>query len=129
MKKKLFLVVLLVLIAFMMHAIFSQPGLDDFETNFKEITRVRNENNTGPVERVYLVAVDKLNQKEMEQYGKLMPYSKLGNTKVFFFYQSKDFPQEAQLGDVNFSSKFNEFCLAKYEKRFGYEVLILNPFR
>ena len=102
MRRKVFVIGILLLLAIMLFAIFSQPGLDDFETEFIEITTVRNENNTGPVQRVYIVTVDRLNQEEMQQYGQLMPYSKLGNTKVYFFNAADPYPSNTQLGDVNF---------------------------
>ena len=129
MKKKLFYTAVFLLLAFMLFTIFSQPGLDDFETEFTEVTRVRNENNTGPVQRVYIVTVDQVNEEEMERYGQLMPYAKLGNTKVYFFDASKPFPKKAALGDLNFDSVFNSNCLAKYEKRFGFEGVLPNPFQ
>ena len=128
MKKKLFFVGVVIVLVAMLANIFSQPGLNDFDTEFIEILNVRNENNTGPVQRVYIVTVDQVNPKDMERYGQLMPYSKLGNTKVYYFDRAKPFPKHAQLGDVNFNSNLNQFCLAKYEKRFSSEGLILNPF-
>ncbi len=129
MKKKLFFAATVAFITAILINVFTQPGLNDFETTFTEVAKVRNDNNTGPVQRVYIVTVDQINQDEMERYGQLMPYSKLGNTKVFFFDQSKPFPEVAQLGDLNFDSTFNELCLAKYEKRFGSEGLFPNPFK
>ncbi len=129
MKKKIFYVIVLGLLAAMLFAIFSQPGLDDFDTQFTEVTRVRNENNTGPVQRVYIVTVDQVNKEEMQLYGQLMPYAKLGNTKVYFFDESKPYPKSAQLRDLNFDPEFNINCLAKYEKRFGFEGVLMNPFQ
>ena len=85
MQRKVFVIGVLVLLAIMLFSIFSQSDLDDFETEFIEIATVRNENNTGPVQRVYIVTVDRVNQEEMQRYGQLMPHSKLGNTKVYFF--------------------------------------------
>ena len=129
MRRKLFFTAVFVLLLIMLFAIFSQPGLDDFETEFIEVASLRNENNTGPVQRVYIVTVDRVSQEEMQRYGQLMPYSKLGNTKVYFFNAADPYPSNTQLGDVNFEEMFNSYCLAKYEKRFGYEAVLLNPFQ
>ena len=129
MQRKVFVIGVLVLLAIMLFSIFSQSDLDDFETEFIEIATVRNENNTGPVQPVYIITVDRFNQEEMQRYGQLMPHSKLGNTKVYFFSAADPHPKEGQSGDVNFEEIFNSYCLAKFEKRFGYEGFLLNPFQ
>ena len=45
-----------------------------------------------------------------------MPYTKYGNTTVYFFRRGQPVPKAVQPGEVNFSAEFNKNCLAKYEK-------------
>jgi len=95
---------------------FSQPGVGDLKGNFQEVATYRNENNTGPIVRVYAVTVADTLWREMRQYGDFMPYTKYGNTKVYFFRQGQPVPKMVQPGAVNFEAEFDKYCLAKYEK-------------
>lgn len=95
---------------------FSQPGVGDLKGNFQELATYRNENNTGPIVRVYAVSVADTLWREMRQYGDFMPHTKYGNTKVYFFRQGQPAPKVVQPGAVNFDAEFDKYCLAKYEK-------------
>ncbi|MEH3114722.1 hypothetical protein [Pedobacter terrae] len=106
----------LVLIFFMVKDIFDQPGINDMKAGFKEVIKYRNDNNTGPIQRVYVVTVKDSIWKEMEDYGNLMPHTKYGNTKVYFFMHHANIPQSLQPGTVNFDPAFNKDCIALYEK-------------
>lgn len=109
---------------------FSQPGLNDFTSNFEEVDLYRNENNTGPVERVYIVTTTDTLWQEMERYSGLMPYSKLGTTKVYFFHKDSPHPQMAEGGRVNFDPAFDIYCLARYSKNnFGATIFSVFPFK
>jgi hypothetical protein len=106
-----------VILAFLMvKDTFNQPGIEDMKAGFKEIVKYRNANNTGPVQRIYAVTVKDSIWKEMEYYGNLMPHTKYGNTKVYFFMESANVPQTLQPGEVNFDPQFNKSCIALYEK-------------
>jgi hypothetical protein len=94
----------------------SQPTGQDLPGNFQEVATYRNENNTGPIVRVFAVTVADTLWTEMRQYGDLMPYTKYGNTKVYFFQQGQPVPKTVQPGEANFDAEFNKYCLAKYEK-------------
>jgi hypothetical protein len=106
----------LVLIFFMVKDIFDQPGISDMKAGFKEKIKYRNANNTGPIQRIYVVTVKDSIWNEMEDYGNLMPHTKYGNTKVYFFMQNANIPQSLQPGEVNFDPVFNKDCIALYEK-------------
>lgn len=108
--------IVLVLVFFMVRAIFNQPGVDDMTAGFKEIVKYRNANNTGPVQRIYVVTVKDSVWNEMEDYGNLMPHTKYGNTKVYFFMENSSVPQSLQPGDVNFDPQLNNSCIALFEK-------------
>ncbi|WP_199243437.1 hypothetical protein [Hymenobacter sedentarius] len=64
----------------------------------------RNENNPGPIIRLYAVTVRNTNRwQQIPQYGALMPYTKYGATKVFYFAKSGPFPTCLQLSQPHFS--------------------------
>ena len=95
---------------------FSQPGVGDLKGGFEERAFYRNENNTGPVIRVYAVTVADPESAEMEAYGNYMPHTKYGNTKVYFFRQNKPFPKQVFPGEENFPTEFQQNVVATYEK-------------
>jgi hypothetical protein len=107
---------ILALIFFMVKAVFDQPGIEDMKAGFKEVAKYRNANNTGPVQRIYIVTVKDSIWKEMEDYGNLMPHTKYGNTKVYFFMEREQVPNTLQPGEVNFDPSFNKNCIALFEK-------------
>jgi hypothetical protein len=107
---------LLALVAFIVYDALMQPGPQDLEGNFKEVAFYRNENNTGPVQRVYAVTVADTLWEQMEAFGNFMPHTKYGNTKVYFFLQGKPAPTEVFPGKGNFDPQFQPYCLALYEK-------------
>ncbi|WP_192348322.1 hypothetical protein [Algoriphagus sp. Y33] len=94
----------------------SQPGIERFEGKYEELSNYRNENNTGPVVRVYAVkALD--NSKEwMREYGDAMPHTKYGKTMVFFFSDEMD--QEISLSptDPYFAKARQPYVIATYRK-------------
>lgn len=95
---------------------FSQPGVKDLEGNFREVAMYRNENNTGPIIRIYAVTTSDTLWGEMRKYGDLMLHTKYGNTKVYFFPENQPIPDQLFPGSNNFDPKYNSSCLAKYEK-------------
>lgn len=118
----------LFLVGWMLKGTFFQPGIDDLKGDFKEVTRYRNENNTGPVQYVFIVTVKDPATAEMEQYGNFMPHHKGGNTKVYYFVEGTPTPNKAMPGDVNFDPAFNQACIALYEKSaMGNTSLVNNP--
>ena len=114
----------------MLWSAFSQPGLDDFNSTFREVHLSRNENNTGPVDRVYIVTTSDTLFSEMELYGKLMPYSKQGTAKVYFFHEDAPYPKEGVRGNINFEEAFNKYCLGRYFKNsYGAISFSVFPFK
>ncbi len=95
---------------------FNQPGVQDLRGKFEEVATYRNENNTGPVIRIYAVTVAEPEAAEMEQYGNYMPHTKYGNTRVYFFKKGSPVPDKVYPGDENFPATFQQYLLAQYEK-------------
>jgi len=112
----LILATVLVLTFFIVRDTFNQPGVEDMNAGFKEIVKYRNANNTGPVQRIYVVTVKDSVWQEMEDYGNLMPHTKYGNTKVYFFMENANVPKTLEPGEVNFDPQYNKSCIALFEK-------------
>lgn len=123
-RKTILIASVVILIVIMVYNSLSQPGIGDLKTRFKEIKATRNEQNEGPILRAYLVTVDSMNLADMETYGNFMPHNKYGNTKVYFFDQSKPFPKSLSLLEPVFPLEFEKDCLAVYEKNGMGEAVI-----
>jgi hypothetical protein len=118
------------LVAWMLKGTFLQPGIDDLKGDFKEVTHYRNENNTGPVQYVFIVTIKDAASAELETYGNFKPHHKGGNTKVYFFLEGTPTPKKAYAGKVNFDPSFNKSCIALYEKSaMGNTSVVKNPFQ
>ena len=109
------LVVALLIFWFIADAV-NEPGVQDLQGNFEEVAFYRNENNTGPIVRIYAVTLTDTLWHEMEQYGNYMPHTKYGNTKVYFFQKGQPVPENVSPGEENFSAELQKYCLARYEK-------------
>lgn len=116
-KYKVYILVIsvLIVIAIIWNTI-TEPGIKDLKSDFKEIAFIRNEQNTGPVIRIYAVSLKTENWEEMEQYGNYMPYTKYGTTKIYFFLNNSEIPEELNFGEVNIPERYKKNCIAIYEK-------------
>ncbi len=110
------LVVAVLVVGLIIWTTLSKNPLDQFSTEFVEVAFHMNENNTGPVRRVYLVTVSDTLWSEMREYGDLQLHAKMGNTKVFFFSGSKPYPVSAEGNSPHFNPIYNPNCLGLYEK-------------
>lgn len=128
-KKNLLLLALAAIIGYIVYDSASQPTVDDLQGGFREVAMYRNENNTGPIVRIYAVSVKDTLSKDMLRYGELMPYTKYGTTTVYFFDAAKPFPNNVSAGESHFDPKFFPNCLAVYRKDAnGQASLDENPF-
>ncbi len=126
-RKTILISAVIILIGIMIYNSLSQPGIKDLNTDFKEISFVRNEQNDGPILRAYVVTVDSINFADFKTYGDFMPHNKYGNTKVYFFAQEKSFPTSVSLIKPFFTEQFEKLCLAVYEKN-GMGEVVVNKF-
>ena len=94
----------------------NQPGVQDLPGNFEEVALYRNENNTGPIIRIYAVTLTDTLWSEMKEYGNFMPHTKYGNTKVYFFLKGSPVPAKLSPETENFSPELKRYALAVYEK-------------
>lgn len=114
-KAYILLLSVLIIIAIIWNAI-TEPGIKDLKSDFKEVAFIRNEQNTGPVIRIYAVSLNSEDWKEMEQYGNYMPHTKYGTTRIYFFLNNREIPEELNFGEVNIPEKYKKNCIAIYEK-------------
>ncbi len=115
-KRAYIILAALVLIAVMIWNAVSEPGINDLPGNFKEVAFIRNEQNTGPVIRIYAVTVEGEHWEEMKQYGNYMPHTKYGTTRIYYFQAGKQYPDTLSLGDKNIPEQLESNCIAMYEK-------------
>ena len=114
-KTYIFLSVLLIIVVIIWNSV-NEPGIKELKGDFKEVAFIRNEQNTGPVVRVYSVTVKGEPWIEMEQYGNYMPHNKYGTTRIYFFSNEKPYPSALSLEDDNIAAEMKHDCLAIYEK-------------
>lgn len=108
---------------------FSQPNVGDLKGNMQEVAMYRNENNTGPIIRLYAVTAEDTLWQEMKKWGDLMPYTKYGSTRVYFFKEGHA-PASLYPGEEPFDPNYRPYCLASYEKdHMGQVSFIQFPYR
>ncbi|MBC5993141.1 hypothetical protein [Pontibacter cellulosilyticus] len=128
--KYILILVSALLVAWFIYDTLSIPGVDDLEGDFSEVAMYRNENNTGPITRIYAVTVNDTLWQEMQDYGDFMPHTKYGNTKVYFFLEGNPAPDNIYPGSTNFEARYNDYALAKYEKdAMGQVSFVKQPFK
>lgn len=115
-KRNLLLLLLAVIIGYIVYDSTSQPNVNDLAGGFREVAMYRNENNTGPIVRIYAVTVEDIHSKDLMQYGGLMPYTKYGSTTVYFFNAAKPHPPHLNPSEPHFDVQFNDNCIAVYRK-------------
>lgn len=127
--KILFVLLVLLLVGWILKDTFNQSGIKELKGGFTEKASYRNDNNTGPIQRVYAVAVQDTAGAELMKYGNLMPHTKYGNTKVYFFMANGPIPTVLYPGANNFDQQYEAACFALYEKgAMGNFGLSRNPF-
>src|SRR5690554_1382422 len=123
-------VIVIVLIFWIGADTFTQPGIADLKGTYSETSTYRNENNTGPVVRIYAVYAADTLWEDMEAYGNFMPHTKYGNTKVFFFADPAQTPDEVFPDEPYFDVQYQPYCIGKYEKTAMGETSMLQfPFQ
>ncbi|EMR03351.1 hypothetical protein ADICEAN_01529 [Cesiribacter andamanensis AMV16] len=113
----------------MLLELLRQPGVQDLPGGFQEVAFYRNENNTGPIIRLYAVSVRDASPEQLQQYGNFMPHTKYGTTRVYFFKEGSPVPPALYPGDVNVDAAYQPYCIAMYEKSsMGQVSLVFEPF-
>ncbi|MDX5421353.1 MAG: hypothetical protein LPK14_03805 [Hymenobacteraceae bacterium] len=128
--KHILILISAALIGWFVYDALSQPSVDDLEGDFAEVAMYRNENNTGPIRRIYAVTAEDTLWQQMQAYGDFMPHTKYGNTKVYFFLKNSPVPTEVYPGEANFEARFQDYTVARYEKEaMGQVSFVKYPFQ
>ena len=108
--------VVLALVFYIGKESFTQPGMERFEGKYEELGKYRNENNTGPVVRIFAVKALDPSENWMKEYGDAQPHTKYGKTIVFFF--SEEIDQEIELSpkEPYIDQNLESYVLYTYEK-------------
>lgn len=130
-KNKLYILIIsVVAIAAMFWNAISEPGIKSLKGNLKETAFIRNEQNTGPVIRIYAVRIDQENWAEMELYGNYMPHNKYGTTRVYYFLSNKPYIGKLDIEGSNIEEEYKQDCIALYEKNgMSQSSIVKYPFR
>ena len=124
------ILVVVVILTWIISDTFTQPGISDLKGEFEEMVFFRNENNTGPIIRLYAVYTPDTTWESMKSYGEYMPHTKYGNTKVFFFNSRENTPPNLSPAEPYFDEKYLPYCSGFYEKSaMGQERFLKYPFR
>lgn len=94
----------------------TQPGMQRFRGELEEFSTYRNENNTGPVVRIFAVKSHDASKDLMRDYGDAMPHNKYGRTVVFFFTDEVNQAIELSPTDPYFSEELRSKVIATYLK-------------
>ncbi len=118
MKKKQFIWLSLFLILIIAILVSDSWGLSQpskLKGGFTEVAFFRNQNNAGPVVRIYAVTVKHSTDALYKEYGDAMPYTLHGNTKVFFFDSNKLAPEKLSFDYPHFDTDIYQSILV-YER-------------
>lgn len=107
---------MLILLVQIVRSSFSNPGIEAFEGKYEELAFYRNENNTGPVIRIYAVRALDTDEVWMREFAEAQPHTKYGRTLVFFF--SPELKQKVELTPQEpfFAAELRPHLMARYEK-------------
>jgi hypothetical protein len=110
--KKIILMVSVIVIGLIFYSLFETENINSLEGNFKELGFKRNENNTGPVHRVYAYSIEDTLWSEMRKHADLLPHTKYGSTKVFYFLENKIPEEKIALNLDGLNESSHQFCIA-----------------
>lgn len=131
MKQKRFILLAVAVTAVLyliIRAFLNQPDASELKGKFKEVAFVRNEQNTGPVIRIYGATVEKMEDAQFQAYGDLMPHTKYGTTTVYFFKNGEPVPNKLNIDTPNYdTTRYRP--VAKYVKNpiGNTRLLLLHP--
>jgi hypothetical protein len=114
--KRVILVISVIVIGLVFYSLFSSENVNSLRGDFKELAFERNQNNTGPIKRVYVFSLNDTLWSEMKKHVDLLPHTKYGTTEVYYFLQDKVSKDKLQLSLSGLNAESREFCIAKAVK-------------
>ncbi len=95
---------------------FSGQGVAAYQDKFEEIGYFRNENNTGPIQRVYAFRTKEQNSEVLKSFANLLPHTKYGRTLVFFVAETWKEPVVFSPAPPYLPNSLQSHLIAEYEK-------------
>jgi hypothetical protein len=114
--KKIILVVSVFIISIIIYSLFTSENINSLEGDFQELAFMRNENNTGPVQRVYAYSLNDTLWSEMEKHADLLPHTKYGTTKVYYFLVEDFGNSVVKLSMSGINKEAEPYCIAYAQK-------------
>ena len=118
-----------IILAMIVKESFSEQGIAAYQDQFEEVGYFRNENNTGPVLRIYAYQTQVEDPEVLKSFADLLPHTKYGRTLVFFVHESVKAPVVLSPESPHFPASLSPSIFAKYEKTpMGEQQLeLVNP--
>ena len=95
---------------------FSEQGIAAYQDQFEEVGYYRNENNTGPVLRIYAYQTQVEDPEVLKSFADLLPHTKYGRTLVFFVHESVTDPVVLSPDCPHFPAAWRRSFFALYQK-------------
>ena len=105
-----------IILAMIVKESFSEQGIAAYQDQFEEVGYYRNENNTGPVLRIYAYQTQVEDPEVLKSFADLLPHTKYGRTLVFFVNESVKAPVVLSPESPYFPASLSSSIFAKYEK-------------
>ena len=105
-----------IILAMIVKESFSEQGIAAYQDQFEEVGYYRNENNTGPVLRIYAYRTQVEDPEVLKSFADLLPHTKYGRTLVFFVNESVKATVVLSPESPYFPESLSPFIFAKYEK-------------
>lgn len=125
--KKIILMISVIVIGLIFYSLFETENINSLEGNFEELAFERNENNTGPVQRVYAYSVEDTLWSEMKKHADLLPHTKYGTTEVFYFLENEVSEFQLNFNTKGINQEAQSYCIA-YSIKDGQSSLKFNQY-
>ncbi len=127
--KKIILMISVIVIGLIFYSLFESENINSLGGNFKELAFERNENNTGPIQRIYAYSIEDTLWSEMQKHADLLPHTKYGTTEVYYFLDNKISELQLKLSLKGINQEAKSKCIAHAIKN-GQSRLMFkkNPF-
>ncbi len=105
-----------VIVGLIFYSLFQSDNINSLEGDFQELAFERNENNTGPIHRVYVFSVEDTLWSEMKKHTDLLPHTKYGTTEVYYFLEGEVEKYQLKLSLNGINQEAQASCIAHSTK-------------
>ncbi|MGJ3233966.1 hypothetical protein [Marivirga sp.] len=110
--RKIIFTVAVIIIAIILYSLFTSENINSLEGDFRELAFERNENNTGPIKRVYAFSIEDTLWSEMKKHADLLPHTKYGSTEVYYFMKDDFENSRGKLSMNGINQEAQSYCIA-----------------